>query len=127
MSTPISTIPCPKCGAQIKEFHVKGESKNSGKTYHCNNDHIDICEHMLKATSKDASNFSCIDCEDNVQDCNCFDCIGGVFCDECQCIVNISCPDVMDILNKNDEKTSKTISAPMEKQSTCQTTLKDPN
>jgi len=38
-------------------------------------------------------NFTCIDCEDNAEDCNCNDCF-GVFCEQCQEIVWISCDDI---------------------------------
>lgn len=44
--------------------------------------------------------FSCISCYDNAEDCNCFVCM-GVFCEECNEIIDIECEDVRNAYMEN--------------------------
>jgi glycosyltransferase involved in cell wall biosynthesis len=79
--------------------------KDNQKTYRCKNKdlHHDFCEHVLKATKKDMGNFSCENCDSPLDECNCFDCF-AVFCDQCNSFISLSCSDVVQMMEINEEK-----------------------
>lgn len=57
---------------------------------------------MLNAVSPEG--LDCVDCEDNVENCNCNDCMGGVFCQKCSDIVDVECYEVAALIRKNLEQ-----------------------
>lgn len=95
-------VKCPFCPSYgLPEHELQEEVKDGHKLYTCTVLHKRLCEHMLTETNPEK--FACIDCDDNVEKCNCNDCMGGVFCQVCQ-IVNTECADVWRVIRKNQEK-----------------------
>lgn len=79
--------------------------KDNQKTYRCKdtNLHHEFCEHILNITRKDINNFSCQNCDSPINDCNCFDCF-MVFCGQCNSFIELSCSDVVQMMEINEEK-----------------------
>jgi hypothetical protein len=97
---------CPLCkslygiDAELETLWV-----DERKVYHCNNKdlHHEFCEHILKATRKDMAHFSCQGCPSSIDECDCFDC-WMVFCDQCNSFISLSCSDVVQMMELNEEK-----------------------
>lgn len=116
----IAKKPCPRCGEPMHEVPPTVQ----GQTWHCDRCDFDICEHMINATKKDVSNFHCMDCETpSIEECDCHDCSGGVWCDKCKGIVRIPCYGVLEIMRANEEKNAMNAKLPKYLDAT-QSTLK---
>jgi len=93
-------LKCPICNGELEEWTLH----NGSKLYHCTGVCSNqFCEHILKAMKKDIKNFACGNCDDLITECNCFDC-NGVFCAKCNSFIQISCSDVVSIIEKNEEE-----------------------
>jgi hypothetical protein len=68
--------------------------------FKCEKCHLTICQHF----GNNPRGFQCIDCEDDAEECNCYDCMGGVFCNACQTIVPATCDDVREAYRQKEEK-----------------------
>jgi len=95
----VAEMKCPICDSELEERYLE----NGQKRFHCRNCGETFCEHILKATRKDIGKFACGNCDSPIDECNCFDCGAGVFCQECNDFVATSCSTVVDVIEKNEE------------------------
>jgi hypothetical protein len=99
---------CPLCkslyGLDIDLEEILFED-GKRKAYQCKSKDArhEFCDHILMATRKDMPNFSCENCDSPLDDCNCFDCF-MVFCNKCNSFFNVSCSDVVQVMELNEEK-----------------------
>ena len=98
-------VNCPLCKTVygFPDHELKETiDKDNHKQYTCEVLHKHFCEHMLSATRKDKGNFACQSCDDPIDQCNCYDCM-GVFCQTCKTFIDIDCSEVDRLIEHNEE------------------------
>lgn len=101
---------CPLCGRLLTAYE-----RNGHQFYECEYDK-EFCEHMANVTDRDITSFQCISCDDNAQDCNCYDCM-MIMCAYCNETINNECSKVQEFAMHNEDKIARKCSSLSEKTS----------